>query len=82
MAEKTKAEVWAIYAAKNPSFEGDGDITMSAAGLRKFFDQAFDMGEKLGKEKAKNAQPPPKGPSGFDPFGSGGSPFDIFGKRK
>jgi hypothetical protein len=85
MAAMKKAELWAIFAGKNPSFSGDGDVTMSAASLRKFFDQTFDMGEKLGIEtttvkqaKAAPTSPPPTNPfdmfGGKGPFGSGG-PF-------
>ena len=37
-----KSQLWKIYVAKNPSFEGDGNITMSARGLRKLFDQTWD----------------------------------------
>lgn len=40
----TKKELWAAYVAKNPSFAGDGNITMSARGLRKLFDQTWDAG--------------------------------------
>ena len=44
-----KSELWKIYCAKNPSFAGDGNVTMSARGLRKLFDQtwgyAFHEGE-------------------------------------
>ena len=29
--------------AKNPSFAGDGNVTMSARGLRKMFDQTWDL---------------------------------------
>lgn len=38
----TKNELWRIYVKKNPSFEGDGNVTMSAKGLRKFFDTTWD----------------------------------------
>ena len=38
-----KSQLWKIYVAKNPSFAGDGNITMSARGLRKLFDQTWDL---------------------------------------
>ena len=37
-----KSQLWKIYCAKNPAFERDGNITMSARGLRKMFDQTWD----------------------------------------
>lgn len=50
----TKKQLWAVYTAKNPSFDGDGNVTLSAAGLRKMFDQtwdiAFNSGEPEGSE--------------------------------
>ena len=38
-----KSQLWKIYCAKNPSFAGDGNVTMSARGLRKMFDQTWDL---------------------------------------
>lgn len=38
----TKNELWRIYVKRNPSFEGDGNVTMSARGLRKLFDTTWD----------------------------------------
>lgn len=46
-------ELWAAYYKRNPSFSGTGDITMSAAGLKKLFDQTFEAGHKLGLENGK-----------------------------
>lgn len=43
-----KEELWAKYVAKNPQFEGDGNVTLSARGLRKFFEQAYDQGHAQG----------------------------------
>jgi hypothetical protein len=37
-----KSRLWKIYVAKNPSFAGEGNVTMSARGLRKMFDQTWD----------------------------------------
>ena len=46
-----KSELWKIYVAKNPSFAGDGNITMSARGLRKLFDQTWDLAFHEGEEE-------------------------------
>jgi hypothetical protein len=37
-----KAELWAVYVKRNPSFEGEGNITLSKRGLRKLFDTTWD----------------------------------------
>jgi hypothetical protein len=44
-----KSQLWKIYVAKNPSFAGDGNITMSARGLRKLFDQTWDLAYEEGE---------------------------------
>ncbi len=46
-----KSQLWKIYCAKNPSFAGDGNITMSARGLRKLFDQTWDYAFHEGEEE-------------------------------
>ena len=51
-----KSQLWKIYTAKNPSFAGDGNITMSARGLRKMFDQTWDLAIHEGEEE--NEAPP------------------------
>ena len=51
-----KSQLWKIYCAKNPSFAGDGNITMSARGLRKMFDQTWDLAIHEGEEE--NEAPP------------------------
>jgi len=38
----TKAELWKVYVDRNPSFEGEGNVTLSKRGLRKFFDTTWD----------------------------------------
>lgn len=52
----TKTELWEAYATRNPSFAADGTVTMSAAGLRKLFEQtwsiAFDSGTRQGRREA------------------------------
>jgi hypothetical protein len=45
-----KSQLWKIYVAKNPSFAGDGNITMSARGLRKLFDQTWDFAFHEGED--------------------------------
>lgn len=39
----TKEQLWAIYSDKNHSFTYDGTVTMSSSGLRKMFDQTWDI---------------------------------------
>ena len=51
-----KSRLWKIYVAKNPSFAGDGNVTMSARGLRKMFDQTWDLAIHEGEEE--NEAPP------------------------
>ena len=46
-----KSQLWKIYVAKNPSFAGDGNVTMSARGLRKMFDQTWDLALHEGEEE-------------------------------
>ena len=46
----TKNELWKIYVKRNPSFEGDGNVTMSAKGLRKLFDTTWDTAFYEGEE--------------------------------
>ena len=38
-----KSELWKAYVAKNPSFAGNGNVTLSAAGIRKLFNQTWDI---------------------------------------
>ncbi len=45
-----KSQLWKIYTAKNPGFAGDGNITMSARGLRKLFDQTWDFAFHEGED--------------------------------
>lgn len=44
----TKKELWKAYVKRNPSFDGDGNITMSARGLRKMFDNTWEMAYEAG----------------------------------
>lgn len=44
----TKDELWVQYVAKNPSFGGEGNVTLSTKGLKKLFDQTWERGYKAG----------------------------------
>lgn len=46
----TKKELWAIYVKRNPSFEGEGNVTLSKRGLRKLFDTTWDTAYYDGEE--------------------------------
>ena len=48
--------------SKNPSFAGDGNITMSARGLRKMFDQTWDYAIHEG-EPEHEPSPQPENPA-------------------
>lgn len=49
----TKERLWQIYCDANPSFAGNGDVTMSAAGLKKLFDQTYKVAFEHGKLEAE-----------------------------
>jgi len=53
----TKKELWKIYAKRNPSFDGDGNVTLSAAGLRKMFYQTWEIAMYDGEEEPSSKQP-------------------------
>ena len=48
--------------AKNPSFERDGNVTLSARGLRKMFDQTWDLAFYKG-EPEHEPSPQPENPA-------------------
>lgn len=48
-----KEELWKLYVDRNPKFL-TGPINFTPDGLRKFFDQTFDVAEKSGKEEKTN----------------------------
>ena len=52
----TKNELWNIYIKRNPSFNGDGNITMSAKGLKKLFDTTWDTAFYKGEEEDENIE--------------------------
>ena len=47
----TKEQLWKIYSKKNPSFNGDGNVTMTAKGLRKLFDTTWEIAMYEGEEE-------------------------------
>jgi len=53
----TKKELWKIYAKRNPSFDGEGSVTMSAAGLRKMFETTWEVAMYDGEEEPTSKQP-------------------------
>ena len=53
----TKKELWKIYAKRNPSFDGDGNVTLSAAGLRKMFETTWEVAMYDGEEEPSSKQP-------------------------
>ena len=46
----TKKELWKIYSKRNPSFEGEGNVTLCAAGLRKMFETTGEVAMYDGEE--------------------------------
>lgn len=71
----TKQELWDAYVAKNPKFADESaDITLTARGLKKLFEQTYDhgyehgktVGSALAKLKGLSSGPPT---SSSDPFG-------------
>jgi hypothetical protein len=52
----TKRELWKIYAKRNPSFDGTGNVTLSAAGLRKMFETTWEIAMYTGEEEPTSKQ--------------------------
>lgn len=63
-----KSELWAIYVRRNPSFDGDGNVTMTARGLRKLFDTTWDTAYFDGEDELR--EPGPVGSSDMANFES------------
>jgi hypothetical protein len=57
----TKSSLWAIYCRKNPKFAEDGEITLTARGLRKMFDTTWDTAFYDGEDEpcSSKEQPSP-----------------------
>ncbi len=57
----TREELWKIYTKRNPSFGGDGNVTMTARCLRKLFNTTWDVayfdGEEEPDEPYRQGQP-------------------------
>ena len=53
----TKRELWKIYAKRNPSFDGTGNVTLSAAGLRKMFETTWEIAMYDGEEEPTYKHP-------------------------
>ena len=54
----TKKELWKIYTARNPTFDGEGTVTMTTAGLRKLFDTTWDIAFHDGEDEPVERVPP------------------------
>lgn len=54
----TKKELWKIYTARNLTFDGEGTVTMTAAGLRKLFDTTWDVAFHDGEDEPVERVPP------------------------
>jgi len=54
----TKKELWKIYSERNPTFDGEGTVTMTAAGLRKLFDTTWDVAFFDGEDEPVERVPP------------------------
>jgi len=51
-----KEELWKLYTARNPTFEGEGIVTMTRSGLRKLFDQTWEQAHAQGIKNGRAAQ--------------------------
>jgi len=49
----SKEDLWKTYTERNPSFDGDGMVTLSARGLRKLFEQTWEHAQDHGFENGK-----------------------------
>jgi len=54
----TKKELWKIYSKRNPTFDGQGTVTMTAAGLRKLFETTWDVAFHDGEDEPPERVPP------------------------
>ena len=52
-----KSELWAIYVKRNPSFDGDGNVTMTARGLKKLFETTWDTAYFDGEDELREPTP-------------------------
>jgi hypothetical protein len=47
----TKSELWLIYVQRNPSFEGRENIVMTPNGLKKLFEQTWELAQEAAKSQ-------------------------------
>lgn len=47
----TKAQLWLIYVQRNPSFEGRENVTMTPNGLKKLFNQTWELAQQAAKSE-------------------------------
>lgn len=60
----SRDELWRKFAERNPSFDGEGSVTLSARGLRKLFRQTWDFAYEAGatgEEEPYEASREPRG---------------------
>ena len=50
----TRSELWAIYTARNPQFDGDGTVTLSKHGLHKLFVKTWDEATREALARSEN----------------------------
>ena len=51
----TREQLWKIYTKRNPSFDGDGNVTMTTRGLRKMFETTWDVAYFDGEMEPKGS---------------------------
>lgn len=51
-----REQLWQQYTSKNESFVGNGNVTMTARGLKKLFDQTWDAAHAEGFAKGKSVK--------------------------
>lgn len=49
----TQQELWIAYCIRNPSFDNDGEATMTANGLKKLFEQTWRIAYEAGVASEK-----------------------------
>jgi len=52
-----KEDVWAAYTKRNPGFQ-TGSVSFTSNGIRKFFDQTWDLAYKQGLEDGSQLSKP------------------------
>lgn len=62
----SRDELWRKFAERNPSFNGEGSVTLSASGLRKLFRQTWDFAYEAGATGEEESYEGSQEPSGDD----------------